>query len=225
MQALYNTFLIQMALAGVISGVSFYNFQERDTLIRRLGVLFLMSFVTSVLQFLSFKFGTSGALVNFIPTAYDFASIVVIVRIYNHITDRRYVRVFNFIAFLVIVWNAVNVIFFQNVGGATSLSKVAIMLMLLLFSIVFFYKLMRDLPTVYLHRLPAFWINSAFLCYAASSLFVFATHEYLIRALHDQVGLYWAFHNGAFIFQQLLILTGLYYDLVAYRSGPKHRVS
>lgn len=205
-------FLIQTVLAAVISGVSFYRYGERDTLIRRIAVLFFMSFLFNCLQYMALMFWSGGTL-NFFGTLYDFVFVILVTRIYIHIMDGKYEKAFVFTAFLVQAWNVANVMFFQNMGQTTSLSKLAISLMILSYAIVYFFKLMRDLPTVHVHRLPAFWINSGFLFYAAGTVFLFGTVDYLVRVLNDSLTTYWPFHNVVFIIQELIILTGLYYDL------------
>ncbi len=86
----------------------------------------------------------------------------------------------------------------------------------LLFIVVcvrYFYLLMRDLPTDQIQRLPMFWISTGILTYFAGTLFLFAMRNYLITALHDNLNMYWTFHNFLNIVKNLLFAVALWQDL------------
>ncbi len=86
-------------------------------------------------------------------------------------------------------------------------------LVFIVFSVRFFYVLMRDLPTAQIQRLPMFWVNTAVLTYFAGGLFVFAMRNYLVNSLNDNQTIYWSFHNFLNIGKNLLFAVALWQDL------------
>jgi hypothetical protein len=86
-------------------------------------------------------------------------------------------------------------------------------LVFIIFSVRYFYVLMRDLPTAQIQRLPMFWINTAVLTYFAGGLFVFAMRNYLVNTLNDNQTIYWSFHNFLNIGKNLLFAVALWQDL------------
>jgi hypothetical protein len=86
-------------------------------------------------------------------------------------------------------------------------------LVFIIFSVRYFYVLIRDLPTTQIQRLPMFWVNTAVLTYFAGGLFVFAMRNYLISTLNDNQTIYWSFHNFLNIVKNLLFAVALWQDL------------
>lgn len=83
-------------------------------------------------------------------------------------------------------------------------------------SLLYFYHLLIKLPVQKLGELPMFWFNAAFLFYYAGSLFIFAA--YVVEVFRNSLLLYWGIQNILRIFQFMLIMVGLYFDLRRLRS-------
>ena len=64
-----------------------------------------------------------------------------------------------------------------------------------IFALLHFFKLVRDLPSVSIFRVSMFWINGGMLIYFSGNLFLFAMADYLIYVLKDNMILYWSSHN------------------------------
>ncbi len=86
-------------------------------------------------------------------------------------------------------------------------------LVFIVFSVRYFYLLIRDLPTDRIQRLPMFWVNTGVLTYFAGGLFLFAMRNYLISAFQDDQTIYWTFHNFLNIVKNLLFAVALWQDL------------
>lgn len=206
----FLVFYLQTFLSALIAIVSFYRFTERNTLVKLIGILFAFSFVCNVLAFLSIIFSIEGV-ANIPGSAYDVITVLVISVIFNHLTKSKHRVVFFTIASFYCVAALLNLFFLQKEANA-SYNKLAGSFIVIIYAIYYFYRLMVDLPTVHLHRLPMFWFNSAFLIYHAGTIFLFAFTNYLIENNNFALG-YWIFHNTLTILQQLIILIGLNYDL------------
>jgi hypothetical protein len=79
-------------------------------------------------------------------------------------------------------------------------------------SVVYFYRLIRDMPTLQIHHLPMFWINAAVLFYFAGNFFLFILSDYLIKVMKNDLMVYWGFHNLVNITKNLLFAVGLWYS-------------
>ena len=69
------------------------------------------------------------------------------------------------------------------------------------------------LPVQELQRLPMFWYVTSNLVYNAGTLFLLLFTTYLVEVLHNDLLIYWSFHNILDIIQDLLIMLGLWQDL------------
>src|SRR5688572_20561107 len=210
---LWAIFYLQTFISALIAGVSFFRYWERDTVVKLIGLFFLISCVCNCAQYLCLKLGV--ALVNQVATAYVFLTIIVGTWLYDLILGQRFRWRLLIISSIAFGWVLIVVFFIQNSGENTTYISLAAAFLWLMYSIVYFYRLMQDMPTIHLHRLPAFWFNSSFLIYSSGTIVLFASHDYLIRV---QVS-FWAFHNFVFILSQLIVLIGLYYDLK--NANPK----
>lgn len=107
----------------------------------------------------------------------------------------------------------------------TSINSYAYVLraaILICYSLWYFYVLIRDLPSLYVHQMPMFWFNSAFLVMSAGAFFLFAFTSYLINVLRNDLLIYWSFHNILSILEHIIIMIGLYYDFRQFKAGsPK----
>jgi hypothetical protein len=79
-----------------------------------------------------------------------------------------------------------------------------------IFSLLFFYKLMRELPTVHIQRLPIFWINAGVLIYYSGTLLLWIFTDYLIRVFNQDYVYFMIFHNFLTIIKYLFFAIGLW---------------
>ncbi len=199
-----SIFYVQTTLSGIIALGSFYKFSSRQKLTRLIGLLFLISFICNVTAI-------TTEYVNETGSVYDLLLIVVASFIYNHVTNGKYAKPVLFVATAFLIFAVFNLIFLQW-GCIASYNKLLSSFIIMLDSVFYFYKLMAELPTVHLQRLPMFWFNSAFLLYHAGTIFLFAFTPYLVNIMNDNLLIYWTFHNLLSILQQLIVLLGLVYD-------------
>jgi hypothetical protein len=205
----WTSFFIQTFFSALIAGVSFFRYSERDTPVKLIGLLFLISCIFNCILYLTWLLRIPG--LNQVSTGYMFVSIIIGTIWYALVLAHRFRKALIVISVLVFSWGLIVIFFIQNTGENTSYLSLGISFMWLLYAIIYFYRLMQDLPTIYLHRLPNFWFNSSFLIYGSGTMFLFASYDYLLRVINDIN--FWTFHNCVYIIGQLIILIGLYYDL------------
>jgi hypothetical protein len=68
-------------------------------------------------------------------------------------------------------------------------------LIVMTFSIIYYYKLIRELPTRSISTLPMFWIISSIFITNSAKLAIYAASEYLIEIHNDNLVLPWFIHN------------------------------
>lgn len=175
-----------------------------------IGLLFAFSALFNLMQFSALVFGTN-LVMNAIGSAYEIVFFVIASLIYNSATNNRFRRAILLLATVFVVGGIVNLIFSPT--GLASVTKLASNLIVIVYCIVYFFQLMRDLPTIHVHRLRMFWINSAFLLYSAGTVFLFAFIQYVIDVHTEKVGILWVTNLSLFIIHQLIIMVAVVYDL------------
>jgi hypothetical protein len=111
----------------------------------------------------------------------------------------------------------INFAFIQRVS-VNSYSQIIQALIILLLSIIYFYKLLKELPAEQLQKLPLFWIVSGFFFSNAGKLVVYSVTHYLIHFAQDNLVIVWSFHNFLAIIADLLIAYGAWLNHKQLRS-------
>ncbi len=132
--------------------------------------------------------------------------------LYNYTLGGKYKKWFLTIGIFFLIVAGVNLLLVQQMDNNTY-TKVLRSIFVTSYCVVYCYRLMADLPVQHLHRVPMFWYNSGILIFNAGTLFLFLFTNYLVEVLHDDLLIYWTFHNILNIVQVLVILFGLWVDL------------
>lgn len=90
-----------------------------------------------------------------------------------------------------------NSIFVQKIQTFNTYARALENLLLIVFALSFFYKLLKELKVKYLEKKPIFWINTGILIYFSGSLFIFIFSNFLVKrlALNTQMWIIHAFLN------------------------------
>lgn len=82
-----------------------------------------------------------------------------------------------------IVFSVINYIWIQGPEVINSYSAVSINISFAIFSIIYFYKLMHQLPYMSIMQLPWFWINSSLLLYYSGTFILNLFTTYIVQKL------------------------------------------
>ncbi|MBS1505240.1 MAG: hypothetical protein JSS79_01230 [Bacteroidetes bacterium] len=123
---------------------------------------------------------------------------------------RKTLKLFITIAIVYTSFFFVDLIFLQA-KQLTSFSVTLTAAVFIIFSVLHFFKLMRDLPSTHIHQLPMFWVDTAVLVYFAGAFFIFLLRNYLIEVLKDDQIVYWSLHNILNIIKNILFAIGLWH--------------
>jgi hypothetical protein len=91
-------------------------------------------------------------------------------------------------------------------------------LILMIISIMFFYKLLNELKVVEIHRLPMLWIAFGTLLYYSANLFVFLASHYLEKDI-ETYRWFWAQHAIFNISKNILFAVGLWQSYRTMKSS------
>ncbi|OJJ18600.1 hypothetical protein BKI52_23600 [marine bacterium AO1-C] len=102
-----------------------------------------------------------------------------------------------------------NSIFIQTIYTFNTYARALENLLLIVFALSFFYKLLKELKIKYLEKKPIFWINTGILIYFSGSLFIFIFSNFLVtrRELNTQM---WIIHAFLNIFHNVFYAIGLW---------------
>ena len=166
-----------------------------DWSIKVLGLMGFVSVVFQSLQAVSIEFFNTHYL-NDIGDCYVFLETLLFLAFYYVLfTSNRYLR----FALLGSAFLSVSIYSMVLYGDATypwyAVLSATRNLLLILFSVVTFFKLLTDLPNDNLLSLPLFWINSAILFYFSCTFMLSLTMDYIAQVLTNDFKMFWTFKN------------------------------
>jgi hypothetical protein len=129
----------------------------------------------------------------------------------------RHRQLFFTLGLLFLIFAVINIIVVQK-NDINTYTKSLSSTLLIFYCLVYYYRLMVDLPVLELQRVPMFWYSIAILMYNAGTLFLLLFTTYLIEVLHNDLLIYWTFHNILDIVQNLIVMIGLWKELQNIRS-------
>lgn len=211
---------IMTVLAFIISIWVVLFFRKMSGTLCWIGLLFFISGAANLTSTL-LLFWKKIPAINIPSALYILAAIVLLGIIYAYEVGGRFRKPVLTLAGLSGAFAAANLIWLQGTGF-NSYSYSVNAFMVLGYGVLYFSKLMNDLPLVQIHRLPMFWFNSAFLIYHASTIVVFIFRVYLAGNSWETLAGFQIFHNSIGIIHMVLVMIGLGYAMAErnMRSNP-----
>lgn len=199
---------VTMFLHGLITVLCFLYFKQRSLQMKFLGVNFLCLFLSYHSMGV---FQLKGMEVN-IPTNIEIlSSFFSITALYYFQFQKRYTAFFlGLMVFFAIFWS-VNILFIQKTFF-NSYSASVLSFATMTYCVLYFYKLMKDLPEQHLQYVPMFWISTGLLVQGAAATFLYLFTAYLTKFFFDDVLIYWTFHSLLGILQLVPIIVGVSMD-------------
>jgi hypothetical protein len=201
----------QTFLSAIVAALALVRYQSRELSIRLIGFIFLFGCLTNIAAWLLVKTDTFRQFTNVpgiihVVIAFCLYSLIYFTALHKKASGAVSIAV----AFTMLA--LINLFFVQKLerNSYTYLLHSAI---LIVYSLLYFYRLMKDLPSLYLHRIPMFWFNAGVLIFHSGTFFLVAFTSYLVNVMKDNLLIYWSFHNVFSIIEHFIFLIGLYYDL------------
>lgn len=201
-------------LSVLVVLMSVFRFKRRGTESKLMG----LTFIVGPIAFLSLGIlHLKGKNVNIPASIETILYFIGLTMVYNFTLRGRY-KIFFLVAALFFTTCAVINLLFGQQNDINTYSMVLRSIILIGYCILYFYRLLVDLPVQHLQRVPMFWFNSAILIFNAGTLFLFLFTSYLVEVLNNDLLIYWTFHNILNIVQHLVIMVGLWQDLRNIKS-------
>lgn len=205
---------IQTGLAGIVVLMAFIPLRSRPVETRGIGLTALLLIVTMLaLGVLDLK----GMNVNIPQNVNTIIHYLILVYVYYVILGKRYRYLLLVTAICFVLFSVFNMVFWQRTNLNTYSLAIRALFMLT-YCILYWYRLLVELPVQQLHRLPMFWYNAGLLIYNAATLFLFLFFSYFVDVLHNDMLIYWTFHNILSAIQFLVFMIGLWQDLRNIKS-------
>lgn len=155
--------------------------------------------------------------VNYSGTGFFICIIPLICAIYYQAMNKRGFKTFLVVSIFYETFAFINVLFIQK-SFINSYTLVAQSIIVITLCIYYFYWLLQELPAAQLHKLPMFWVNSAYIIFYSANLFLFVFTSYLVHVLNSQLLVYWTLHNIIGIIQASMMIVALWMDLQNIKS-------
>ncbi len=192
-----------------------YHFRTFQAELKLLCLLEVFSFICDIL---SLAVPLIKLKTNYLGTLYEIGEFTILFFLYFGILKPKKSKwIFILIGFSFILFSSLNFLFLQHekLNSFTFLSSSIIFIWL---SVVYFFSLMKDLPTYHLEQIPMFWINTAVLIFFSGNFFLFLTTDYLIKVSPNDFMVHWSLHNILNIVKNLLFTIAFWH---AGRKGFK----
>ncbi|MDY8135173.1 hypothetical protein [Aquimarina sp. 2201CG5-10] len=126
---------------------------------------------------------------------YTIIEFLLIVNIYKTVLSKTFPKwFFNFLSIGFSVFAIVNILFLQNLNTFNSNATTLLSILVIFFSLSYFYTLLKEVRYSALETNPMFWINSGFLIYFSSNLILFFINNNLFKGSTEASYLVWGLH-------------------------------
>jgi hypothetical protein len=210
----YQVFLVSLYCLTYIyiipAGIIFLDRSRQPIVYKGLAACLLLSFFAEVAaQTLHW----AGLNPNIAGNMYTLLSTSVISFFFFHaIQWDSFKRPLIFINVIYFAFALLNLFFIQK-SGPNSYGDTFQSIIIIVLSISFFFKLLKELPTFQVQKDPLFWVVSGFLFSCAGKLVIQSVTHYLIHVAKDNLIIVWTMHNFLSIIGTLLITYGVYIKL------------
>ncbi|HVW95661.1 MAG TPA: hypothetical protein VHA56_06815 [Mucilaginibacter sp.] len=199
---------------GILSAVSgifpvaaaLLNYRNLDRVLKIAAAFFIMNMASDLIQILSMMMGA----VNNQPIIHIniILSILFTGAIYYYALVstplKRAVIVLVSISLLIVVYC---LIFINNIWEYPSTSNTVLSLLVIVFSIVYFYQLLNRQEFIHIEKIGLFWINAGLLFYFSINIFLFMLFKRIIQVHLEE---YYMIHNVTNTIANILFSIGLF---------------
>jgi hypothetical protein len=174
-----------------------------------LGFAFAIDVIARVLWYMHVKWHIVHVNPNSTGHLYQlFGTALISVFFYHAIQWPHLKRYFFAVNILYFIFGLVNLLFLQK-SSLHSYSQTLQSIIILFLCIIFYFKLLRELPTQQIQKLPLFWIVSGFFFSYSGKLVIYAITHYMIAMGNDFI-LISIFHVSLTLIAYLTMAVGVW---------------
>ncbi|HWZ04202.1 MAG TPA: hypothetical protein VNX40_11375 [Mucilaginibacter sp.] len=193
-------------ISGILPVLAWlYNYKNLDKVLKIAGIFFLVAFLIDIILELM----TTMGVVNNMPMIHLFIviNILFFTAIYYYAffkpSVKKAVIVLAALALLIVVFN---IIFVEGIWEYPSLSITVLSVLLICFSLAYFYQLLNRQEFIHIEKQGLFWINSGVLFYFAINIFLFMLFKQFSQ---DEKQEYYMIHSTSNVIANILYTVGL----------------
>ena len=192
------------------------NLKNSSRAIHATGALIIISGIADIIGSVLFDQHRSNALIYNIQDTLQFTLLS---WIFLELISLRKLRIILYSGIVVYIVSLITVtLFFQSFIENQTIMWAASGIIILIFSIIFFFYLLSGLPTPNILTFPYSWINAGIFFYFSFSLYLFVISDYLFLKVEREAALLiWSFHNINNIIKNILFAVGI--SLMERRKG------
>ncbi len=126
---------------------------------------------------------------------YTIVEFLLIVNIYKKELSKKFTKkFFTLLSIGFVIFAIINTLFFQNLQTFNSNVTSLLGLIVIFFSLSYFYALLKEVKYSSLETNPMFWINSGFLIYFSSNLILFFINNSVFKGSTEASFTLWGLH-------------------------------
>lgn len=206
---------IHPTISCVAVAICLIAYKAKQPYIRLLG---LIQFLNILFHLLVILFVTVLKIKqNYLFSVANIIEFSLISAIYYYSVNKTNKGIFLTSGILFATFSIINLLYFQG-NEINSFSLIFMSMLTILYTVYYFYWLIREMPTTQLQRLPMFWVSSGWMIFYAGNLFVFVFTDYLVNVMNNNMLLMWTVHNILKVIEVLMIVIALWIDLQNIRS-------
>ena len=181
------------------------NYKNLDKVLKIAAIYFLASVVSDLVQ----QVMKSAGIPNNWPVIHIYIAISILLLgamyIYAFFNPLLKKAIF-IMAALTLAFGIANMIFMEGILDYPSMSNTLLSIMVICFSLIYFYQLLTRQEFVHIEKQGLFWINAGMLFYFAINIFLFMLFK---RILHEHQEGFYMINNITNIIANILFTVGL----------------
>ena len=201
---------INMSTLSVISDffpivAALFYYRRFDSILKIVALFTVASAVSDITQvgLLQFKIHNTCPVLH----AYIIATILLLGTIYyKAISNGVAKKIVIILSSAAVLFALINIFFIEGIFGYPSLSNTVISVILILFSLTYFYQLLNKQEFVHIEKQGLFWINASVLFYYSVTLFLFMLFK---KMSHEQLVQYYSINSLTNVAANILFTVGL----------------
>lgn len=195
---LYLPALISISLTIWILGLGFYRYSFLGREHKILLALLLASLISDVVSsIMGLKAISNLHIINVYAAVELLLLLLVYKTVFTHLKSDILFNIL--IIFSLVLW-VLDWLLNDGVNKILSVTFVYKSFLMLMFSMYYYYVLIRDLETESIYDNPMFWFNTGVLVYFSGNLFVFSFSNFIVNLQSISI---WQIHNGLHLFYLL----------------------
>ena len=154
---------------------------------------------------------------NYVNMIHDYFIVVAFFFFYKpKIQSKRIINLFIVLVIVYIIFALLNAFFYQKPNILATYTLVMQCVVLITFSVVFFFILRKELPRQVYIGLPIFWINCAVIIYYSVLLPIYLVTDYIYITLKLSIIPLWMVHNSVGVLYYIFLAIGLWRNRALY---------